>query len=598
MAAGRMRAWELQIDLLKQEAIYGRPFNPEPAVCKPVPNPNSDDDAELEEEEDADVLVEGEGEEGDLPLEDYSMFEGRGRSSSVFLPEFKGMMERNWDKEYKNTWEEESHLVPTDPHNIKIVQYPCIIARGSPPRSWKCWCCGEKNAHDVQMPQEVFATAFCVAGPVKAIKCLQSMADLLVQRQFADVIKRTAFCRRVRCMIAQHKLTAVNYFHWYFSGTKTGGQPRMQLERGTDRKDQGVVFADNILLLRWAFMQEPPILNEEQVKALFHWVVVNSQFVQEREKRYIATAVAVAESGTFPFKFTGAQKQSMVDRMSSIPRNYTHGVILPHILDKALDNDRWQSMGNRLLETAFPKAADALYFLTCNTNWENQQRPRDANGRPEHRVPKGNAALLELFTVKGFRDAITKAVAEHGDEGYQLFYAASTPTKSSVKLQKRQSCIDTHKLLTLLNGTNKRCYTYANPVKGVKASPTCGSIQADSGVHTKQRYGAVADGLLMEGQEKQDAVSLFVDVWEAGNAVGKERLKGKRADRSKSKACASLRPVKEHVDRHLESVNASKRAKHKEVAAQELVRLGKNKNKHPKIGLLACRTATHNASLV
>ena len=609
MAAGSMRAGELQIDLLKEEAIYGRPFNPEPAVCKPVlnpnPNPNPDDDAEMEgEEEDADVLVEGD--EEDRPLEDYSMFEGRVRSSSVFLPEFNGMMERNWDKEYKATYEEEHHLSPIDPHNLKIVQYPCIIARGSPPRSWKCWCCGEKQAHDVQMPQEVFATAFCVAGPVKAIECLQSMADLLVQRQFADVIKKTAFCRRVRCMIAQHKLTSTNYFHWYFSGTKTGGRPRMQLERGTDRKDQGVVFADNILLLRWAFMQDPPILDEQQVKALFHWVVVNSQFVQEREKRYIATAIAVAESSTFPFKFTGAQKQSMVDRMSSIPRNYTHVVILPHILDKTRDNDRWQSMGNRLLETAFPKAADALYFLTCLTNWENQQRPRDANGRPEHRVPKGNvddaaarkrhAALLELFTVKGFRGAITKAVAEHGDEGYQLFYAASTPTKSSVKLKKRQSCIDTHKLLTLLTGTNKRCYTYANPVKGVWASPTCGSVQADSGVHTKQRYDAVAEGLLMEGQEKQDAVSLFVDVWEAGNAVGKEKLKGKRADKSKSKACASLRPVKEHTDRQLESVNAAKRAKHKEVAMQELVRLGKHT--HASIGLLACRTSPHNASLV
>ena len=241
---------ELQIDLLKEEAIHGRPFNLQPAVCKPVPNPNPnpDNDADLEEEEDTDVLVGGE--EEDRPLEDYSMFEGCGRSSSVFPPEFNGMMERNWDKEYKATYEEEQHhLAPKDPHNLKIVRYPCIIARGSPLCSWQCWCCGEREAHDVQMPQEVFATAFCVSGPVKAIECLQSMADLLVQRQFAEVIEKTAFCRRVRCMIAQHKLTSENYFYWYFSGTKTGGRPRVQLERGTDRKDQGVVFSDNIMLL-------------------------------------------------------------------------------------------------------------------------------------------------------------------------------------------------------------------------------------------------------------------------------------------------------------------------------------------------------------
>ena len=63
--------------------------------------------------------------------------------------------------------------------------------------------------------------------------------------------------------------------------------------------------------------------------------------------------------------------------------------------------------------------------------------------------------------------------------------------------------------------------------------------------------------------------------------MGKEKLQGKKADKTKSKACAALRPVKEHVDRNLASVNAAKRAKHEEAAAQELVSLGKKKPPFP-----------------
>ena len=606
----------LQIDLLQLEAVGGRPFNAPPALCKPVPGPGagvvsgrrggsssssaSADDV-LEEDDVAGLEASANaGADADRVLDDYSMFDGlssSGRTSTVFLPEFENLMQHNWcpDKEYNLNYEEERRLAPDDEHNIKIVKYPCVIARGSPPRSWTCFCCGTRAAHDVQMPQEVYATAYCVAGPAEAIRSLQSMGTLLVERKYDEVIKRTAVCRNVRCMIAQHKLSSENYYYWYFSGRKAGGLPRMQLERGTDRKDQGVVFADNVLLLRWAFMQDPPILDEAQIRAHFQWIVVNSQFVQEREKRFIATAIAVAESATFPFKFTPSQKQSLVDRMSSIPRNYVQRIILPFIFDLTLDNDRWQSAGNRYFETAFPKAVDALYFLSCHTNWDNQQRPRDVDGRPEHRVPKGMAALKELFTVKGFQKAITLAVEEHGEEGYPLEYASAPPTKSSVKMSKRDSSVDIHKLLTLLTGSNKRCYTLSNPVKAKRskedpdvllgAAPTCGAEQADSGVHTKQRYDGVAEGLLMSAEEKEDAVSLFVDVWDAGNAVGKEKLQGKKADRTKSKACAALRPVKEHVDRNLQSVNPSKRAKHAEAAAQPMMRLGKAK--HGRVGLLA-----------
>ena len=487
------------------------------------------------------------------------------------------------------------------------MEIPCVIARGSPPRDYMCWCCGERSAHDVQMPTEVYATAYCTSGPAEAVRSLVQFGKLLEKREFDEAIKHAAVCRRVHCMISQHKLTSEDYETWYFSGD-SGSEPRKQLERGTDRKDQGVVFAENVMLLRWfAQQQEPRPLSDKQIAALFHWVLVNSQFVQEREKRFIATAMAIVDSASFPYKFS--DKQSFVNKMSSIPRNYIENTILPHILDLSLtDRDRWTSWGNRLLETAFPKAPDAAYMLMCLDNWEQQNKPRDDNGRPSHRVlssaVKARPELEAAFTVAGFRNAVSQAVKDAHpkgtdmEHGYKLFYASAPATKSSVKMGKNQSRKDTHALLKLLTGSNKRCYTTAKGVQGKNAAPTCGSKQADSGVHTKQRYDGVAEGLLLKGEEKADAVRLFVDVWEQGNSVGKEKLQGKHADRTKAKACASLRPVELFEQRCLLAATAHKRQKKAEALATDddsMVKLGRRSPGGGHISLLGARSTSSSS---
>lgn len=553
-----MHQTNLKIELLKVTSNFGRHFN-SPALCKPV-SP-AVECADASEDEEGEVGADGE-------IDAYGAFDKRDPYSVfdkpdavAFSPEFSGMIEMEWDRVFAPSYEDEC-LVGEAPieRRVSVVETPAVIARGTPPLSYTCWCCGKNTAADLQQPDEVFAVGYGTEGPAEAMRSVKSMAEMLEARKYDEVITRTACCRQVKCMISQHKLTCDNYRAWYYSATDDD-KPRAQLMRGTERKDQGVKFSDNVLLLRWIAVQKPPLLTEGEIAALFHWVVVNSQFIQEREKRFIATAMAIAESATFGFKMSNWQ--SFVDRMASVPRNYVHQLILPHIMDTVLDTERWQSWGNRLLETAFPKAPDAAFMLMCMENWEGQGRPI-VGGRPAHRVPAG-APYKALFTVHGFRNALTKAVTEN--KSYRLFYASAPPSKSTVKMGKGQSRADTQKLLKLVSGTHRRCYTVANGVRGKKAAPTCGSVQADSGVHTEQRYNGVAEGLLLKGKEKEQAVSLFIDVHRSGNAVGYEKLQGAKADRTKSKACAAIRAVEEYTPPKVVPAQLTKRQKMAQVGA-------------------------------
>ena len=318
---------------------------------------------------------------------------------------------------------------------------------------------------------------------------------------------------------------------------------RNQLERGTERMDQGVIFSDNILLLRWIFLlkdaEGAPVLSEEEIRALFHWVVLNSRFVQEREMRYIATAMAIVDSSTFPFKFVDAQ--SFVDKMSGVPRTYCFKRLLEHIFDTERDTPHWQSWGNRLLETAFPKAADTAYLLVCRENWIAQGRPRK-DGRPHHRVSPDDAALGELFTSSGFQRALEKATTENPT--YKLQYASHAGlSQKDLRGAKAKSRDETRALLKAISGSHRSGPMKANGVKGRKCAPTDGARQADANVHTEQRYDGACEGVGLDEQEKEATLSLVIDRHAMGNSVGKEKLQGANADRTKAKACAVLRPV-------------------------------------------------------
>jgi hypothetical protein len=525
---------KLMEKLLRMAVENGRTFNAA-ALCKPVAR--NDDGANAGGAADADPA-------SDDRIDVYGVFDlldtGATRLEHQQMEDFERMIGEAWESEvgYGKSYEEEqSGKGGVDiERRIGAVTAPPVIARGRIHSDIMCWACGTRAAHDVQLPLDVFSVAYRVQGPAAAISCVKEMAEELVKGNFEHAIKRTACCRFVQCMISQNILSCENYASWVLSSAN----PRAQLERGTDRKDQGVKFSENVLLLHWLAKQNPPVLTVPEISALFHWVVVNAQFIQEREKRFIATAMAIVESSTFGYKFSNPQ--SFVDRMASVPRNYVERTFLPHILNTALDAARWKSWGNRLIETAFPKAPDAAFMLMCMDNAASRGNIV-VGDRLEHCIPD-KAPYKELFTVAGFRDALSKAVKENPT--FSLFYASSSPSSSSVTMSKGQTRECTDKLLKLLTGSNKRCYTTANGVKAQKAAPTCGAVQADSGVHTKQRYDGVAEGLMLDGKEKERAVSLFIDVHAVSNSVGFEKLKGTKADKTKSKACACIRPVTEY----------------------------------------------------
>lgn len=283
-------------------------------------------------------------------------------------------------------------------------------------------------------------------------------------------------------------------------------------------------------------------LTKGKVKALFEYVVLNSQQVQENEKRFISTTMAIVENPKlFPFVFP--QPQILVDRVARLPRNYALNVVLPHIVDTNLDEFRWQAKFKRVLETACPKAADAIFAAMCDINSECNGRERE-NGRLVHRL--GHSASAEcraVFTPSGFKAALEKAVAATPE--YTLSYAGGSLSLSSVggkvAVGKNAPKHKGHELLRILSGSGR---SVAASARGVAAAPTCGSRQADSGVHTHERYLSVflAEGLSYN--EALDRTAIFVQKHKAGNVVGKEKLsKGKMA----AKACHALRPLSDPI---------------------------------------------------
>ena len=539
---------QLKLALHKVRGRSGRSYTAAPAVCQPVGTASS-----------SDVEVEF-GNECDIAIAQYRherAVDGDGAPRVDIAPGFtqddfeRDMRSEGWyDPQYALTWEEEREVKePEMDQRIDKVKAPGVVARGTVDRSkYKCWCCGERAAHDLQMPSDVFGVAYTKDGPAGAIRALKEFSRALVSGDYEEAIKRTACCRQLECMVAQGKLTPENYETWRFSVTKnkkTGEETRArnQLERGTERMDQGVIFSDNILLLRWIFLLKDKdgacVLSKEEIRALFHWVVLNSRFVQEREMRYIATAMAIVGSSSFPFTFV--DEQSFVDKMSGVPRTYCFKRLLEHIFDTKRDPYHWKSWGNRLLETAFPKAADTAYLLVCRENWIAQGRPRK-DGRPHHRVSPDNKELQKLFTGAGFRRALQQATKEN--PMYKLYYAShSGISKKDVKGARATSRDETRALLKAISGSHRSGPMKAKGVKGKKCAPTDGARQADSSVHTEQRYDGACEGIGLDEHEKEATLSLMIDKHKKGNSVGKEKLQGVNADKTKSKACAVLRPV-------------------------------------------------------
>ena len=109
-------------------------------------------------------------------------------------------------------------------------------------------------------------------------------------------------------------------------------------------------------------------------------------------------------------------------------------------------------------------------------------------------------------------------------------------------------------MLTALNSKQRSDTTTG---KGAPAAFTCGSLQADSGVHPKLRYLGVLKALGYSDEEAEETVALFLDEHPSGNTVGFEKL---NKDSPLAKACATVRPV-ELVKKRVPAVYNSSRAR-------------------------------------
>lgn len=483
-----------------------------------------------------------------------------------------GDSDRDSDREYQPTFADRKHSTATDKRHARHagqpgaeVQAPEVVARGMPPSNFKCACCGEGSGYTLQLPWNVFKTAYRAKGPAHATECVLTMATMLERKQTTAVLKRVAVCKKVECMIAMDMRDANEYAQWL----KTANQ-RPQAELGTPRKGQSAAFRKNIDLLRCLYSDKrgEQVLSASKAMALFEYVVLNSQQVQENEKRFIATAMAIVDNPVhFPFVFP--QPQTLVDRIARLPRNYALNVVLPHILDVELDDFRWNSKYKRVLETAAPKASDAIFAAMCDINSEANGREREG-GRLVHRLaPEASDACRAVFTPDGFKDALTKAVKASPE--YTLSYAGGSLAMNSVGgkngLGKNAPRYQQYELLRILAGSERKGVGVG---RGAAAAPTCGSRQADSGVHTHERYVAVflAEGLPLA--EAIDRTAIFVQRHKAGNLVGKEKLgKGKE----KAKACHVLRPLGEPVSFKYSAASGTSRATKMRLARTALTAL-------------------------
>lgn len=485
-------------------------------------------------------------------------------------------MQCAWVPEYGLSYEDE-RLIKKQPDWYKVVEVvsPEVVARATPPTSYTCYCCGEKAAADVQTPHDVYTVGYRLGGHETAMRCVAEMADLLVDGNFDEVTRRTAVCRKTQCMLAQNLLSFDNYEAWVISSP----DPRPQLERGTDRKDQGLLLSENLIFLRCLAVQRPMPFTEKQLFALFQWVIKHSQFVQEREKRMIATAMAVAD---YPhlFLYRFKDPQSFVNRMAAFTRRYAETSIFPHLLRMDLNLFKWRSGMKQLLEQAMPKPPDVVYALLCEDNWRHHHGTREwvENGRRVHRVKKG-AAHAPLFTLHGFHKAIRAAV--EAKPKYVLRFEGAAETRTAAMGHHGQER-DLQKLERLLAGTPRKHLTVGS---GVARMPTCATWQNDSGVFPLERYRSVFLAAGCDAQECDAMVNLFLEKLPHGNTLGYEMQKPDQED-SLSKECTILRPVEEYTpDETLQQNGKRKAAWAAADRGPDMVPLGV----HPKAAAVARR---------
>ena len=389
------------------------------------------------------------------------------------------------------------------------IKAPAVQARGKPPTRWKCVACGSGTGYELQTPVSVFNTAYRKHGRAVAVRNVVAMAKRLEACDEDAVNAACTCCKDPLCMLKLDLLQAKQYSKWLAT------KQRKQEELGTARNGQNATFADNVYLLHILYSAKG-VLTESQVRALFSFVVRNSQYIQEREKRFSATAVAVVDNPQ-AFRYTFPDPEDLIRRMARLPHAYAMRVMLPHILCTGMKPKKWEAGRKQVMDQAFPKAADVVYALMCDSNARAHNYQEDAEGRLVHAVP---AELVSLFTHEGFAKALQAAC--DAKPKTDLAFSGGGNAALSTTNSRRKPTKKEHQQRRWLDCGGRSMQTSG---KAAPAFPTCGSRQLDSGVRTWKRYRAIFEtdeGLTAEQADKR--TKLFVDYHPRGNTVGKEKL--------------------------------------------------------------------------
>lgn len=171
----------------------------------------------------------------------------------------------------------------------------------------------------------------------------QKMANLLLAGRHDEVYRRTQVCGRPSCRVAQLLEDPVRYAFWMSSHRKANH------EQATENKDAQYELRINCMLLRKQYLRHldetkkgsPTFVENEhdrlglteiQVRALLTHAVDCSQWMQQREKDFLAAADFFITYAT-EIGFAWNDVQMVKESMHRCARNYVHMVVLPHILE-------------------------------------------------------------------------------------------------------------------------------------------------------------------------------------------------------------------------------------------------------------------------
>lgn len=443
--------------------------------------------------------------------------------------------------------------------SIGLLRTPACKARGTSPSHVRCFQCGIRPGWDLQMPSDTFETAWRSSSKgwgETAVCALMTMARLLGQARDAEVVARCCVCNDVDCLIRAGLMPPEWRIEWL------DGERRPQEQRETARKYQVVILERNIRLFHDLVKGQKLVLQD--VQHLMRFVAMNSQFVQEREKRFIATAMAVADNeNSFGYRF--ADPQRFVNRMANFIHGYVIFVLVPHIMDCDTSDSQWEAHLQKLIDTALPKAPDAIYALMVESNAEQGNFEREpavplhegfdpereeppfgnnvqTDGRLVHRVGYGSV-LIDLFDPDTFLERLNRCV--RASPHYDLEYASSSNrlenagnVYEALRVSNSGTAIKRFEIqvaMRALNGPYNRLVTL--PANGVAELPSSGDLQRETNVHPRLRYHNLFVALGNDVHDTELRVSMMLEYHANGNLVGKEPLRSGLG----SKACYTIR---------------------------------------------------------